>query len=151
MPSTFSCLARSLVAGWPIDAPYLAQRVRRPVPDDASGPVPLWVRLNVLIFLISTFLLTVPVLCLLVPRKSERRADQTDAGHGGITCPPSNTAEDRVTPRPRLSPKEVVALRAGLETAFGVMGMLRELVNEALASTREEARPRAGRWRGSAG
>lgn len=106
--------------------------------DDAQQ-APRWALLGVLLYLVSSCLLTVQVLRLLA-RKGERQASLGSAAAARSADRPTVPAsrETRGQSR-RLAANEEAAFRAGVETAFDVIGVLRELVKEALASSDEEA------------
>ncbi len=118
--------------------PYFARPLQRPIPEDDLKQPQRWAQLSVLLYLMATWLLMVQMLRLLGSRKSASPAGPGRVDTRGKTTGPSScSVEHWDTPRAGLPRSDDAAFRAGVETAFDVIGVLRELVNEALASSHE--------------
>lgn len=103
------------------------ERVIRPpdqfAPDEISG----WERVTAVLFGVSATLLVIRFLALL------RRASACQVGRKAGDEPARSTLEAARNSR-RPSSREEAAFRAGVHTAFDVIAVLRDLVDEALKS-----------------
>ena len=109
----------------------------RPSNPSAQHAVPQtpqhWALLSVLLYMVSMSLLVVQVLAHL--RREGKRRTGTNTGEESPRSTPDPASDRRGGGR--LRPQEEAAFKAGVDTTFDVIAVLRDLVGEALSAQDE--------------